>query len=152
MNESIHDRLLRQAQERRILLLEAAIQKGPGPFVRMNFDLVEALHRELHSWDAVAELLGDEGLRWKNGHRPSGKQIRSLASRARTAMHQGAPRSPSSPPSQRPREAPRPVPENPSGPSRSELWAALARAPRIEELTTHSTTGLAALLNEGDDE
>lgn len=82
-SEGLMDRLRRQALATAHRAREASIQSGVRTFVRLNLSQVLELRATVGTWDGVAELLWNEGLRWSSGQRVTGAQLRSLASALR---------------------------------------------------------------------
>jgi hypothetical protein len=91
----IMDRLRQQAARAADLARESAIRRGVRPFVRLHCEQLAALRSVVGTWNAVAALLAEEGLAWRNGRPVSGSQLRALVSevraseRRRTAKRQG---------------------------------------------------------------
>lgn len=77
-NDGLTQRLRRAAERTAELAREASIKKGVRTFVRLNLEQIRALHEVAGSWDAVAALLAEEGLRWHSGKPVTGHQLRSL--------------------------------------------------------------------------
>lgn len=75
---SMARRLLDAAERTAELAREASIKKGVRTFVRLNLEQIAALYGVAGSWNAVAVLLTDEGLRWQSGKPVTGHQLRSL--------------------------------------------------------------------------
>lgn len=91
----IMDRLRQQADRAANLARESAIRRGVRPFVRLHCEQLATLRNVVGTWNAVAALLAEEGLAWRNGKPVSGSQLRALVSevraseRRRTARRQG---------------------------------------------------------------
>lgn len=77
-NDGMAHRLLKAAERTAELAREASIKKGVRTFVRLNLEQIAALYGIAGSWNAVAALLKDEGLRWQSGKPVTGHQLRSL--------------------------------------------------------------------------
>lgn len=78
MNRTLSERLRAAAEDLSRSERETSIRKGVRPFVRLNRALLIELRNTTGSWDAVAALLGTEGLKWKSGQPVRGAQLRSL--------------------------------------------------------------------------
>lgn len=114
-NDGLTHRLRRAAERTAESAREASIRKGVRTFVRLNLEQVGALHDVAGSWDAVATLLVEEGLRWRSGKPVTGHQLRSLyaslrkkhSKRSLQALNRSEPvpgaRGERAPPSARPR-------------------------------------------------
>lgn len=62
---------------------ERAIDAGPGPFVRLHFAAIVEAHRQLRSWQKVADILAQQGLRWRSGQPLTAHQLRTIISQTR---------------------------------------------------------------------
>lgn len=91
MTGSLRARLDKAAQDLALHKQEASIRESVARFVRLNRSFLIELHETLGTWSAVAGLLADEGLCWRNGNTVSGDQIRSLVSRTKPRSRPASP-------------------------------------------------------------
>ena len=93
-NDGLAHRLRRAAERTAELAREASIKKGVRTFVRLNLEQVGALYEVAGSWDGVAGLLAEEGLRWRSGKPVTGHQLRSLYASLRKKNSKRSPQLP----------------------------------------------------------
>lgn len=136
-HRTLAERLRQRAERTAALGREASIRKGVRTFVRLNLEQVQALRTVVGTWNAVAAVLSDEGLRWRSGKAVTGHQLRSVYA---TLRRKGS------------KTSAAPANHFNDKPRRGELSAGrrgadLGRAGRFDRPTTGQRAGLAALID-----